>query len=538
MDTVIDLLRVPASARVDRPALLGLGRLPLSRSGLLDQIAAVSRSLAAAGVRSGDRVAICIPEGPEMAPAFLGVSAVAASAPLNPAYRKEEFAFFLSDLQPRALVLPAGSESPARAAAQRLGIPVLDLLPDPERAGIFRFASVDPSGEPLPPAGPDDIALLLHTSGTTARPKLVSLTHRNLSASACHIARTLELTEEDRCLHVMPLFHIHGLLAALLSSLRAGGSVVCTPGFQAPRFFDWIDEFQPTWYTAVPTMHQAILARAQKSAPVLERRRLRFLRSSSAALPPQVLAELERGFHAPVIEAYGMTEASHQMASNPLPPAVRKPGTVGLAAGPEIAVLGPKGELRGPGNRGEVAIRGPNVTRGYANNPAANEQAFTNGWFRTGDQGWLDAGGDLTLSGRLKEIINRAGEKISPREIDEVLLDHPAVAQAVAFAIPDAQLGEDVGAAVVLQESRSATPAELREYVATRLADFKVPRRIAIVPEIPKGPTGKIQRIGLAENLGILPAGQPAPAAFVAARTPLEERLVAIWRGGLLGGGG
>jgi acyl-CoA synthetase (AMP-forming)/AMP-acid ligase II len=529
MDTVIDLLRVPASAREDRPALLGLGRPPLSRSGLLDQIAAVSRSLAAAGVRSGDRVAICIPDGPEMATAFLGVCAVAASAPLNPAYREEEFAFFLSDLQPRALVLPAGSESPARAAAQRVGIPVLDLLPDPERAGIFGFASVEPSGEPLPPAGPDDVALLLHTSGTTARPKLVSLTHRNLSASACHIARTLELTEEDRCLNVMPLFHIHGLLAALLSSLRAGGSVVCTPGFQAPRFFDWIDEFQPTWYTAVPTMHQAILARALRNAPVLERRRLRFLRSSSAALPPQVLAELERVFHAPVIEAYGMTEASHQMASNPLPPAVRKPGTVGLAAGPEIAVLGPKGELLGPGYRGEVAIRGPNVTRGYANNPAANEQAFTNGWFRTGDQGWLDADGYLTLSGRLKEIINRAGEKISPREIDEVLLDHPAVAQAVAFAIPDAQLGEDVGAAVVLHESRSATPAELREHVAARLADFKIPRRIAIVPEIPKGPTGKIQRIGLAEKLGILPAGQTSPSAFVAARTPLEVRLVAIW---------
>ena len=526
----MDLLRVPAAAGADRPALLGLGRRPLSRSGLLDQIAVVSRSLAAAGVRSGDRVAICIPEGPEMAAAFLGICAVAASAPLNPAYREAEFAFFLSDLQPRALVLPAGSESPARAAAQRLAVPVLDLVPDPERAGIFRFASVDPSGEPLPPAVPDDVALLLHTSGTTARPKLVSLTHRNLSASACHIARTLELTEDDRCLNVMPLFHIHGLLAALLSSLRAGGSVVCTPGFQAPLFFDWVDEFRPTWYTAVPTMHQAILARAQQSAPVLERRRLRFLRSSSAALPPQVLAELERVFHAPVIEAYGMTEASHQMASNPLPPAVRKPGTVGRAAGPEIAVLGPKGELLGAGNRGEVAIRGPNVTRGYANNPAANERAFTNGWFRTGDQGWLDAEGYLTLSGRLKEIINRAGEKISPREIDEVLLDHPAVAQAVAFAIPDAQLGEDVGAAVVLHEGRSATPTELREYVATRLADFKVPRRIAIVPEIPKGPTGKIQRLGLAEKLGILPAGQPAAGAFVAARTPLEERLVAIWR--------
>lgn len=529
-NTVIELLHAPASLAGDRPALLGVARRSLSRSGLMRQIEDVSRSLKAAGVRSGDRVAICLPDGPEMATAFLGICSAVASAPLNPAYREEEFAFFLSDLEARALVLPAGAESPARPAAHRLGVPVLDLVPDPEAAGVFRFSSFAPSGEALAPAGSDDVALLLHTSGTTARPKLVPLTHRNLCASASQIARTLVLTEKDRCLNVMPLFHIHGLVAALLASLSAGASVVCAPGFQAPSFFDWMDQFQPSWYTAVPTMHQAILARAPRHAPVLERRRLRFLRSSSAALPPQVLAELERVFRAPLIEAYGMTEASHQMASNPLPPRIRKPGTVGPAAGPDIAILGEDGETLDAGARGEVAIRGPNVTAGYVKNSEANERAFTNGWFRTGDQGSLDADGYLTLTGRLKEIINRAGEKISPREIDEILLDHPAVAQAVAFAIPDPQLGEEVGAAVVLREGRSATPGELREFVSTRLADFKVPRRIVIVPEIPKGPTGKVQRIGLAEKLGLPGGERPSrDAERVSPRTPLEEELVRIW---------
>jgi acyl-CoA synthetase (AMP-forming)/AMP-acid ligase II len=530
MDTVLDLLSVPPLSRNDKPALLGLAKKPLSLPRLMGQIEYVSQSLRAAGVRSGDRVAICLPDGPEMAAAFLGVCSVVASAPLNPAYREEEFAFFLSDLEARALVLPAGAESPARRAAHRLGVPVLDLVPDAETAGAFRFSSLAPSGEKLAPAGADDIALLLHTSGTTARPKLVPLTHRNLCASAGHIARTLQLTEEDRCLNLMPLFHSHGLTAALLASLSAGASVVCTPGFQAPLFFDWMDEFQPSWYTAVPTMHQGILARTHRHAATLERHRLRFLRSSSAALPPRVLQELERVFRAPLVEAYGMTEASHQMTSNPLPPGIRKPGSVGKAAGPEIAVLDEEGRPVPPGGLGEVAIRGPNVTSGYLNNPTANERAFTEGWFRTGDQGFLDADGYLTLTGRLKEVINRGGEKISPREIDEILLDHPAVAQAVAFAIPDARLGEDVAAAVVLREKESATPVELREFVSTRLADFKIPRRIVILPEIPKGPTGKLQRIGLAKTLGLSGAERPpAGSEHVPPRTPLEEELVRIW---------
>jgi acyl-CoA synthetase (AMP-forming)/AMP-acid ligase II len=302
---------------------------------------------------------------------------------------------------------------------------------------------------------------------------------------------------------IMPLFHIHGLVGALLSSFAAGASIHCPAGFNALKFFDQLDQVQATWYTAVPTMHQMILSRADRNAEILARRKLRFIRSSSASLPPQVMKSLEAAFCCPVIESYGMTEASHQMASNPLPPAPRKPGTVGIAAGPEVAIMDLDGKLLARGETGEIVIRGENVTLGYANNPKANAEAFTHGWFRTGDQGIMDADGYLSITGRLKEIINRGGEKIAPREVDDVIMDHPAVAQVVTFAMPHEKLGEEVAAAVVLREGQSVSEGELRSFVGTRLADFKVPRKILFLPEIPKGATGKLQRIGLAQKLGL-----------------------------------
>jgi acyl-CoA synthetase (AMP-forming)/AMP-acid ligase II len=301
----------------------------------------------------------------------------------------------------------------------------------------------------------------------------------------------------------MPLFHIHGLMAAVLATLSAGASVFCSPGFNALQFFAWLTESQATWYTAVPTMHQAILDRAGRNPQALAEARLRFIRSSSASLPPSVFNELEQTFKAPVIEAYGMTEASHQMTSNPLPPSPRQPGTVGVPFGLEVAIMDPAGELLPGGSIGEVVIRGPNVTAGYENNPTANAGSFTNGWFRTGDQGMMDDNGYLTIKGRLKEIINRGGEKISPREVDEILLAHPTVAQAVTFAMPHPKLGEEVAAAVVLRQGAEASERELRDFVRERVANFKVPRKILIIAEIPKGATGKLQRIGLAEKLGL-----------------------------------
>ncbi|MEY3765993.1 MAG: hypothetical protein RLZ03_953, partial [Pseudomonadota bacterium] len=424
-----------------------------------------------------------------------------------PAYRADEFEFYLNDLNAQALVVEQGSSSPAVEVARKMGIALVELVPTPEHgAGSFtlNLAGFPTRAAQHPgPAHADDVALVLHTSGTTSRPKIVPLTHRNVTASARNIANSTRFTEADRGLNVMPLFHIHGLIAGILAPLSRGGEVHCTSGFNALKFFSQVDAVKPSWYTAVPTMHQAILSRAANNQDVIARVPLRFIRSSSSSLPPQVLAELEATFKAPVIEAYGMTEAAHQMACNPLPPGQRKPGTVGLAAGPEIAIMSPEGELLSTGSTGEIVIRGDNVTPGYENNEKANGEAFTNGWFRTGDQGALDAEGYLSITGRLKEIINRGGEKISPREVDEVLMDHPAVAQVVCFGMPHDKLGEEVAAAVVLREGITATEKELRDYTATRLADFKVPRKILLMDEIPKGATGKLQRIGMAQKLGL-----------------------------------
>ena len=328
------------------------------------------------------------------------------------------------------------------------------------------------------------------------------LTHRNITASAHNIATTLDFSADDRGLNVMPLFHIHGLIAGLLAPLSRGGVVICTPGFNALRFFAQMRQTRPTWVTAVPTMHQTILARAAQNRDAIDETPLRFLRSSSASMPPQVIGRLEAAFGAPLIEAYGMTEAAHQMTSNPLY-GPRKPGAVGVAAGPDVAIMGEDGALVKRGEIGEVVIRGDNVFAGYENNEKANAEAFHNGWFRTGDQGALDAEGYLRLTGRLKEIINRGGEKISPREVDEALMDHPAVAQAVCFALPHEKLGEEVAAAVMLRDGAQATEAELRTFAGQKLTAFKVPRKIVFVEEMPKGATGKLQRIGLAEKLGL-----------------------------------
>ena len=505
MDRFSSLHQLLAAGADDAIALAAPGATPLTYRGLRATVSRCAGGLDAAGIGRGDRVAIVLPNGPEMAAAFVAIASCAAAAPLNPAYRGEEFDFYLSDLNARALVVDRGSSSPAVEIARRRGIAVIELVATGEGAGAFDLlapaaaAGAAAAGR----AGPDDVALILHTSGTTSRPKIVPLTQANVCASACNVRDTLALSAADRGLNIMPLFHIHGLIAGLLAPLAAGASIFCTPGFNALKFFAWMQEARPTWYSAVPTMHQAILARAEKNRDVIAANPLRFIRSSSSSIPPQVIAEIEAVFGAPLIESYGMTEAAHQMASNPLPPRRRIPGSVGVAAGPEVAIMDEGGALLLPGATGEIVIRGPNVTAGYENNPQANAEAFSNGWFRTGDQGVMDAEGYLTITGRLKEIINRGGEKISPREVDEVLMDHPAVQQVVTFAIPHDKLGEDVGAAVVLREGRSASERELRDFVAARLADFKVPRRIVFLDEIPKGATGKLQRIGLAARLGL-----------------------------------
>ena len=502
--TLTELLSIGEPSRV---AIAAPGRLPLTFEQLRTQVATTIAALNQSGIGRGDRVAIVLPNGAEMASAFVCVAAGATAAPLNPAYRAEEFEFYLTDLNAKALIVASNDDTAARAAARRLNIPVLQLHADSAGpAGNFSLTAKDAMANASAKGGnatADDIALILHTSGTTSRPKIVPLSQRNVCASARNVRDTLRFTAEDRGLNIMPLFHIHGLIAGLVAPLAAGSQVHCTPGFNALKFFAWMTQAKPTWFSAVPTMHQTILARAANNADVIAANPLRFIRSSSASLPPQVLVELEKVFNCPVIESYGMTEAAHQMSSNPLPGAKRIPGSVGIAAGPEVAIMDDAGTLLPPQSVGEIVIRGENVTLGYENNPKANAEAFSNGWFRTGDQGVLDAEGYLTLTGRLKEIINRGGEKISPREVDDVLMDHPAVQQVITFAMPHDKLGEDVAAAVVLREGANATEKELREFVSQRLADFKVPRKILFLDEIPKGATGKLQRIGLAAKLGL-----------------------------------
>ena len=502
--TISEFLKVGAD---DAPALNAPGGTALSYRGLRALVDDVAASLAAQGIGPGDRVGIVLDNGPEMAAAFLAIGSAATAAPLNPTYRAEEFEFYLSDLNAKLLVAAAGKDSPAVGVAQKLGVPIARLTPHPERgAGTFSLAYEGSSTAkqiPMRAASPDDIALVLHTSGTTSRPKIVPLAHKNIAASAANIRNTLSLTANDRGLVIMPLFHIHGLIAALSAPLSAGGEVCCSPGFNALKFFAWLDEVKPTWYTGVPTMHQAILLRAPGNAESVKNHRLRFIRSSSSALPPTVIAELERVFGVPVIEAYGMTEAAHQMASNPLNGA-RKPGSVGPSGGPAIRIVDDTGTTVPAGATGEIVIKGPNVMTAYENNEKANAEAFYDGWFRTGDQGVMDEDGYVSITGRLKEIINRGGEKISPREVDEIIMDHPAVHQCVTFAMPHDMLGEDVAAAIVLRQGISATEKELREFASARLAPYKVPRKILILTEIPVGATGKLQRIGLAQKLGLV----------------------------------
>jgi acyl-CoA synthetase (AMP-forming)/AMP-acid ligase II len=507
-DSIVDLLRSgsPDASAVGAPD----GVPPLSYRDLATLVHRTVETLNAFGIGRGDRVATVLANGPEAATATVCLASGATIAPLNPAYRADEYHFYLTDLRASALVMEAGASSPARDVAHQLGLPIVELHSQRDKgAGTFTLELLGPNRGAAARGGfgeGGDTALLLHTSGTTARPKIVPLLQRNILASARHIATALALAPGDVCLNVMPLFHIHGLMAGTFASLAAGAQVSCTPHFNALRFFAWFDEVKPTWYTAVPTMHQAVLARAARHPDVCARGRLRFLRSSSARLSVPVMRKLEATFKAPVIESYGMTETAHQIASNPIPPGQREVGSVGRAAGPEVAIMDEGGDLLPASARGEIVVRGANVMAGYENDPAANARAFASGWFRTGDQGFLDEEGYLRITGRLKELINRGGEKISPSEVDEVLMHHPGVHQAVTFAMRHDKLGEEVAAAVVLHEGQAVTDHDLKAFAEEHLAHFKVPRKIVFVREIPKGATGKVQRIGLAARLGLDPS--------------------------------
>ncbi len=522
--SVRDLIEATTIKSPDAVAICAPGRPPLSYRRLLEHLHAVHHGLRRLGVGRQDRVALVVPHDPESAVAFMAVAASATCAPLNPAYRSSEYEFSLSDLKASALLIPCDLDSPARKVAQERNLRIIELMVNREtETGLFTLKGM--SEDEVMDGGfaaDNDTALLLHTSGTTARPKRVPVTHRHLCSIVRNYATAMALTPRDCCLNLMPLYHGVGL-QTMLATIATGGRVVCPRDGDIDAFFTWLEEFGPSWYNATPPMHHAILSRAEEHRSAIHRFPLRFIRAGADALPPKVLEKLEQTFGAPVIETYGMTETS-LICCSPLPPRPRKIGSVGPPVGPEVAIMDEAGTLVPPGVAGEVVVRGPTVVAGYEDSPEANINAFRHGWFRTGDLGQLDADGYLFLKGRLKDLINRGGTKISPREVENVLLAHPAVAEAVVFPLPHPALGEDVAAAVVLHAHAHACEPDLRRWVAERLSNVKVPCRILLADALPTGPTGKMRRLDLAEQFAPLLETQ-----FVPPGTPLEAEVAMVW---------
>ncbi|XP_059667085.1 oxalate--CoA ligase [Cornus florida] len=504
--TLTGLLKEVAGKFPDRRALSVSGKFDLTHARLQELIERAASGLVAAGINPGDAVALTFPNTVEFVIMFLAVIRVRATAvPLNAAYTAEEFEFYLSDSESKLLLTSTEGNKAAEAAASKLNIPhVTTTLSSADSVVTLSptKSDSDPNSVSKIINDPSDVGLFLHTSGTTSRPKGVPLTQLNLASSVKNIMSIYKLTESDSTVIVLPLFHVHGLLAGLLSSLAAGAAVILPAAgrFSASTFWSDMRKYNATWYTAVPTIHQIVLDR-HASNPEPEYPKLRFIRSCSASLAPVILARLEEAFGAPVLEAYAMTEATHLMCTNPLPEdGPHVPGSVGKPVGQEMAILDENGVEQKAGSNGEVCIRGQNVTKGYKNNPEANKSAYLFGWFHTGDIGYLDSDGYLHLVGRIKELINRGGEKISPIEVDAVLLSHPDIAQAVAFGVPDDKYGEEINCAVIPREGSKIDEAEVSSFCKKNLAAFKVPKKVFITDTVPKTATGKIQRRIVAEH--------------------------------------
>lgn len=531
--TIGDVVRRHAAASPDAPALVAEGRPSLSYGALMAQMDRFQQILNGMGLGRQDRIAIVHPSNTAMATIIMGVWSCATAAPMNPEFTVGEFTIHMRDLGVKAVVVAAGAETVARTAAGHLGLPVIEIESRDEQAAGMVEIRPGPTGKCAQPgpARPLDLALVLTTSGTTSRSKIVPVRHRQLSAMSDYSARLFELTPEDRCLNLMPLFHGHGLYSSLASTFYSGGSLINLPDFSSDAFFRMLVTLQPTWYSGSYTFHHTICAQAANYATEIEQACLRFSRTASGHLDSEIADELESVLGIPVIQTYSMTETG-RITGSPQPPRTRKRGTVGVSAGGEVAVIGPDGAILPAGQRGEVVTRGIHVFEGYENDPEANAEAFIDGWFRTGDEGVFDGDGYLTLTGRIKEFINRGGEKIAPAEVDDALMRHPDVVTAVAFPLPHVTLGQDVAAAVVAAKGAALTDEILNGHLRGRIADFKLPRRYVFVDAIPKGPTGKFERRKLASVFGLVQEGPPpnSPAGATERRaTPLEAKLQRLW---------
>jgi acyl-CoA synthetase (AMP-forming)/AMP-acid ligase II/acyl carrier protein/NRPS condensation-like uncharacterized protein len=525
-----ELLAHHARSMPERDAILAPGRIPLTFGKLWACAQKTLATLRSAGIGRDDRVAVVLRDGPDATAAIVSVAAASVCVPLNPGFTADEWQRYFTETRITALLTTPDIDSPSRAVARARGIPVLDLSGPQDAAPGFSVAAAPsraPSADDFAPSSDD--AFILLTSGTTSRPKTIPLTHAAVCLSAHNVGAAIALEPQDRLLSVLPLYHGHGLISGVIATLAAGSSVVCTPGFDAAGFFDWLTKFRPTWYTAVPTIHRAVLETAEKHKESARQSSLRLIRSASSTLPAKVLRGLEALFGVPVIDTFGMTESATQIAANPLHR--RKLGSVGVAAGAEIAILDNAGRQLSSRQQGEIALRGPTITRGYDNDTAATREAFRGGWFRTGDLGYLDQDGYLFVVGRVKEVINRGGQKVAPGEVEQALLRHPDVVEAAVYAVPHERLGTDVAAAVVLRSDAKVDAQKLRSFVRKRLASFKVPGLIQIVREIPKGAGGKIRRAELAAALtAFKPAALPRQRRDkVAPRSEVEREIATIW---------
>lgn len=532
--TIVGRIFQQAESQPGANAIEVLGRQPLSYVDLKEQIQDISHALRSMGVAREHRVVVVLPNGAEMAVVCLGVMACAVLSPLNPEYKADEYAAYMDNIAPALLIVMAGDETPARMVASKMGIPVLDVSPVKSgKAGQIKCCGAQPAiandADDFPTA--DTPALLLHTSGTTSKPKRVLLTHKNLMSSAANLSQALQLTETDICLHLLPMFHIGGLVDVLATPLITGGKVVCTQGFSIPAFVENLKTFKASWTQTVPVMLQEILSHLDSDPDLLQSHTLRLMRSVSSPLPVSAAARFEERLRIPVIEIFGMTETAGQITSNRLPPGQRKPGSVGVAVGCELKVVDEAGEPVAHGIKGEVVVRGANVMQAYDEDAEINRGAYFADWLRTGDMGYLDEGGYLYLSGRIKEIINRGGEKISPVEVDEVIQHHPAVADAAVFPVQHDALGEDIAVAVVLKTGLALTRPELIEYSGKHLAHFKVPRKVYFVHAIPRTPSGKIQRFKLAELTRAIEVENEGvrTAEYQAVQGLVETSLAQMW---------
>ncbi len=492
-----------AQRTADRTALLSPGRQTLTYSDLHGHAEMIRMFLNSHGIGRKDRVAIVLPDGLEMAVTVTGVAACCGCAPLNPGYTSPEYSLLLKDLNASAVVVFAGAPSPVMDVARGQGIAIIELIPQTgSSTGLFRMDFYGRRKKALPQIGyshAGDTAFLLPISGRTGQSEIVPLTQANVMAAAYLMEKSMQLTEQDRCLNVMPLFHSHGLIGALMSSLYSFGSVVCPPGYLSHLFKGWVDDLSPSWFSASPSIHLSVAENGERdNGSAKDFPSLRMIRSSSALLPPALRDRLERLFRVPVIDAYSMTEAAHHICCTSVQAGDGKSASVGKSEDIEVAVIDDQWDFVPFGQNGEIVIRGANVMRGYETNPDASADLFSLSWFRTGDEGYLDEQGYLYLTGCSKEIINRGGQKVLPAEIDEVLLGHPGVQQAISFSVPHVRLGETVCSAVVPVPKRGVTESELREYVAEFLAAYKVPQQIIFVDEIPVGSEGKSPRAELA----------------------------------------